>query len=75
MRASQLSLLALFCGAVVGHGSHGQEPVGEVPLHEQAFVQDTPEELEKKWGFEVSCSFYKSPPPGREHGLEVDDIT
>ena len=41
--------------AVLGHEEHG-----EVPLHERPFVQDSPEELERKWSFEVSgvgCCF------------------
>ncbi|CZR66872.1 related to agmatinase [Phialocephala subalpina] len=42
------------CG-VVGvhgheHGHHHHEK--EIPLHEQEYIQDNPDELERKWGFE-----------------------
>ena len=37
------------------HGADGEE--GEVPLHERAFVQDSVEELERKWSFEV-CDLF-----------------
>lgn len=44
-------------GLVRGHdhshgGKDGEEK--EIPLHERDFVKDSAEELERKWGFEVS---------------------
>jgi agmatinase len=49
--------LLVGCGVVVGQHYGGGNRNGEtqVPLHEQEFVQDPAEELERKWGFEVSC--------------------
>jgi len=42
---------------VVAHGHHGHEhEEKQVPLHEQEFVQDTLEELERKWTFEWGFS-------------------
>ena len=53
---SALLLAAGICGVVVGH-SHGETREGkQTPLHEQEFVQDGPEELERKWSFEVRLS-------------------
>lgn len=50
-----LTFLAGICGVVVGHETfHGEGK--QIPLHEQDFVQDSPEELERKWSFEVSLS-------------------
>jgi hypothetical protein len=49
---STLLLAAGICG-VVGHSGHGEEGESQVPLHEQEFVQDSFEELERKWSFEV----------------------
>jgi agmatinase len=49
---STLLLAAGICGFVVGHSHHDGEK--QVPLHEQEFVQDSEEELERKWNFEVS---------------------
>lgn len=52
MRASLLLSLVV-CGVVTGHSheSHGEK---EVPLHEREWIKDGAEELERKWGFEVS---------------------
>ena len=53
MRATPALLLAAgICGTVVGQSHHGE---GQVPLHEQEFLQDSSEELERKWSFEVCC--------------------
>jgi hypothetical protein len=53
-----LLLAAGICG-VVGHTHHGETgEAKQVPLHEQEFVQDTPEELERKWSFEVSLLLF-----------------
>jgi hypothetical protein len=55
-----LGFVVLGCGVVGDHHDHehGEE---QVPLHRQEYVQDPVEELERKWGFEVSwdvfCSF------------------
>ena len=48
--------LGLLVGCVVVVGQHYGGGNGETqgPLHEQEFVQDPVEELERKWGFEVS---------------------
>lgn len=43
------------CEFVAGHNhghEHGHEK--EVPLHEREWIQDSKEELERKWSFEVS---------------------
>jgi agmatinase len=56
MRVSSLAVFLGFCGVVVGHSHHHQDGGKQVPLHEQEFVQDGPEELERKWSFEVSLS-------------------
>jgi len=48
---------ALGLGAVCGVVAHQHQHPGDeaqVPLHEQEFVQDSAEELERKWSFEVS---------------------
>jgi len=45
------SILAL-CGVVAGHAHH-EHGEREVPLHKREFVQDSAEELERKWSFEV----------------------
>ena len=50
--------LGAVCGVVVEahqHQHHGDE--AHVPLHEQEFVQDSAEELERKWSFEVGLRF------------------
>jgi hypothetical protein len=47
--------LLVGCGVVVGH----QHQEGkQVPLHEQEYVQDPVEELERKWSFEVSYDIF-----------------
>lgn len=49
--------VALLCGVVEGHEhgpGHHHAGEADVPLHEQPFVQDSAEELERKWSFEVS---------------------
>lgn len=45
------------CGVVAHQHQHGGEEA-QVPLHEQEFVQDSAEELERKWSFEVGLSFF-----------------
>lgn len=62
---STLLLMAGICGVVVGHGIHEEK---QVPLHEQEFVQDSEEELERKWSFEVSCVF-------RSFNFTTEEIT
>lgn len=48
--------LGAVCGVVEGHQHHHGEEA-QVPLHEQEFVQDTADELERKWSFEVGSKF------------------
>ena len=48
-----LGALIVGCGVVTGHQSHGHGGK-QIPLHEQEYVQDPVEELERKWSFEVS---------------------
>jgi hypothetical protein len=46
------------CGVIVEghqHQHHGDE--AQAPLHEQEYVQDSAEELERKWSFEVGLRF------------------
>jgi hypothetical protein len=53
--SSTVLLLTLrICGVVVVAGHSGLQ----VPLHEQDFVQDSLEGLERKWSFEVE--FFRS---------------
>jgi len=40
-------------GVVAGHQDH-KHGEKQIPLHEQEYVQDPVEELERKWSFEVS---------------------
>jgi hypothetical protein len=49
-----LGFLIVGCGVVAGHQDHLHREK-QIPLHEQEYVQDTAEELERKWSFEVSC--------------------
>jgi hypothetical protein len=49
-----LGALIVGCGFVTGHQDHGHGGK-QIPLHEQEYVQDPVEELERKWSFEV-CS-------------------
>jgi hypothetical protein len=48
--------LGAVCGVVEGHQHHHGEEA-QVPLHEQEFVQDSADELERKWSFEVRLKF------------------
>lgn len=48
-----LGSLIVGCGVVAGHQKHGHGRK-QIPLHEQEYVQDSVEELERKWSFEVS---------------------
>jgi hypothetical protein len=48
-----LGALIVGCGFVTGHQDHGHGGK-QIPLHEQEYVQDPVEELERKWRFEVS---------------------
>jgi hypothetical protein len=51
---SALLLASAICG-IAAHSHHGETGgANQTPLHEQEFVQDGPEELERKWSFEVS---------------------
>ena len=52
MKVQLTSILAL-CRVVAGHAGHHLETDEELPLHERPFVQDSPEELQRKWSFEV----------------------
>jgi hypothetical protein len=54
--------LMVGCGVVAGHqhGHHGGADGGKhVPLHEREYIQDSVEELERKWSFEVRCVFFR----------------
>ena len=42
-------------GGVHGHEHGHQHEEKQIPLHEQEYIQDSAEELERKWSFEVSC--------------------
>ena len=54
---SALLLTAGICGLAAGYSHHGGEGEAlQLPLHERPFVQDSEEELERKWSFEVSLS-------------------
>jgi hypothetical protein len=58
--ATTLVRLMVGCGVVAGHqrGHHGGADGGKhVPLHEREYIQDSVEELERKWSFEVRCVF------------------
>jgi hypothetical protein len=48
-----LGALIVGCGVVAGHQNHAHGGK-QIPLHEQEYVQDPVEELERKWSFEVS---------------------
>jgi hypothetical protein len=48
-----LGALIVGRGVVTGHQNHGHGGK-QIPLHEQEYVQDPVEELERKWSFEVS---------------------
>jgi agmatinase len=54
-RALVLGLWLGGCRVVVGHQHGSGNGEKQVPLHEQEYVQDPVEELERKWSFEVSC--------------------
>ncbi|KAE8454137.1 hypothetical protein EG329_005061 [Mollisiaceae sp. DMI_Dod_QoI] len=59
MKLERFLLVAAGFGGVVGvhgheHGHHHDEK--EIPLHEQEYIQDSPEELERKWAFEWGYS-------------------
>lgn len=63
MRLETLPMLVLcgVIGVVVGHEHHGHDhdhAEKEIPLHEQEYIQDNTEELERKWGFEVRVSLH-----------------
>ena len=62
MRLSSFTALVLLMAGygVAGHqhGHHGSADGGKhVPLHEREYIQDSVEELERKWSFEVRCVF------------------
>jgi hypothetical protein len=48
-----LGSLMVGCGVVAGHQNHRHREK-QIPLHEQEYIQDPVEELERKWSFEVS---------------------
>jgi agmatinase len=48
-----LGSLMVGYGVVAGHQDH-KHGEKQIPLHEQEYVQDPVEELERKWSFEVS---------------------
>ena len=49
-------LVLAICGSGVAGNAHehGHQHEEQIPLHEKEYVQDSPEELERKWSFEVS---------------------
>lgn len=49
----QLASILPLCWVVAGHAGHYHEHEEELPLHKRPFVQDSPEELLRKWSFEV----------------------
>ncbi|KAF4614399.1 hypothetical protein G7Y89_g15337 [Cudoniella acicularis] len=58
--SSVLAISVVWCGVgVAAHQRHGhdqQREGEEMPLHEREFVQDSTEELERKWSFEWGYS-------------------
>ena len=61
MKFAPLTAVALgFCSGVIGHSHHEHQEGGDGvasdfdPLRAPEFVQDSLEELERKWSFEVS---------------------
>lgn len=54
MRLSQALILTVCGVVVVGHADHDHGDGKEIPLHEREWVKDGAEELERRWGFEVS---------------------
>lgn len=59
MRFTALAIAGL-CGVALAHDHHQHITEPEVPLHEREFVQDSEEELARKWGFEVCCLLISS---------------
>ena len=53
MKASTALLLAAGVCEVVGQSHHGSGDEKQVPLREQEFVQDSGEELKRRWSFEI----------------------
>lgn len=47
-------LMGGLISGVTAHSHHNHDGEKEVPLHEREYSQDSPEELERKWSFEVS---------------------
>jgi hypothetical protein len=57
MKTPSVIWVAALIGAakVAGHaGHHGHGEDRQVPLHERKWEQDSEEELQRKWSFEVS---------------------
>lgn len=55
MKFSSSVYSVLIGGVISGVTAHSHHDVEkEVPLHEREYSQDSPEELERKWSFEVS---------------------
>jgi hypothetical protein len=56
-----LTSIFFLSGVLSGVTSHSHSdhhnPTDQIPLHEQAYTQDSNEELERKWGFEVSIIY------------------
>ncbi|KAH8589325.1 arginase family-domain-containing protein [Bisporella sp. PMI_857] len=51
-----LTLVVALCKVVVGHAGPDHGEGKELPLHEREFVQDSAEELQRKWSFEWGFS-------------------
>lgn len=61
MKFSSSICSALIGGVISGvtaHSHHAEDGEKEVPLHEREYSQDSPEELERKWSFEVSLKSF-----------------
>lgn len=58
MKIDKLTLLVggLVCGVAVGHSHHEKEGGEFDPLAAPEYVQESVEELERKWSFEVCLS-------------------
>jgi hypothetical protein len=66
MKIHNARVIAGLCGVagiVRAHEyGHHQHADGETPLHKQEFVQDSAEELARKWSFEVRSTSFTPPP-------------
>jgi hypothetical protein len=59
MKFTAFGLAGLGCGVALAHDYLHQYVDTEIPLHKQEFEQDSNEELERKWGFEVCSDFLR----------------